>query len=42
MSHENSLFTRVMAAAAAVTMSLVILVNYVATPQVQAVSGILA
>jgi hypothetical protein len=42
MSHENSLFTRVMAAAAAVTMSLAILVSYVATPHMQVATGILA
>lgn len=42
MSNQESIFTRVMAAAAAVTMSLAILASYVATPHVQAVSGILA
>lgn len=42
MSNQQNIVTRIMAAAAAVTMSLAIIVSYVAAPHVQAVSGIVA
>ncbi|MFC3099942.1 hypothetical protein [Altererythrobacter lauratis] len=42
MSNEKSIFHRAAAALGAVSMSLAILVSYFATPEMQAVSGVLA
>ena len=42
MSNERNVLNRAMAAIGAVSMSLAIMVSYFATPQVQAVSGVLA
>lgn len=42
MSNEKSFLTRAMAAFGAVSMSLAIMVSYFATPEVQAMSGVLA
>ena len=42
MSNEKSIFHRAMAAFGAVSLSLALMVGYFATPEVQAVSGVLA
>ena len=42
MSNEKSILHRAMAALGAVSMSLAIMVSYFATPEVQAMSGVLA